>query len=96
MCKIGMNGLITYVHRKNQCKLFSLEECSDIEPIGEDDEADRAICEVQVCPCVTIILYVQYVNFISKLGIIWQIKIGELLNKLVLYYLKTKRYRIAG
>ena len=28
--------------------MFSLEECSDIEPISEDDEVDGPICEVQV------------------------------------------------
>ena len=36
------------LYRKSRCKLFSLEECSDIEPISEDDEADKPICEVQV------------------------------------------------
>lgn len=44
------NGLLI-CRKKMDCKLFSLEENSDIEPISEEDDdsdEDKPICEVQV------------------------------------------------
>ena len=46
--------------------MFSLEECSDIEPISEDDEVDGPICEVQVSSlCNNTIGWVQTVEWIT-------------------------------